>query len=38
MGSTGEVDHGAIPGAHGRLREEPRQRQREAVGLRFRKS
>ena len=34
-GSTDEVNRGAIPGAHGRLREEPRQRHRKAVGLRF---
>ena len=37
-GSTGEVNRGATPGAHGRLRKESRQRQREAVGSRFRKS
>ena len=34
-GSTGEVNRGATPG---RLREQPRQRQGEAVGLRFRTS
>ena len=37
-GLTAEVNRWATPGARGRLREELRQRQREAVGLRFWKS